>query len=83
MYVCFFESIIRKVLNDNTFTLPYWNYSVPAGYPLPKEFRMQNDPVWGPLFRPNRRQQVNAGQPIFNGIGLAIYFLGRKRTAQT
>jgi tyrosinase len=23
MYVCFFEMIIRKVLNDNTFTLPY------------------------------------------------------------
>jgi tyrosinase len=44
------------------------NYSVPAGYPLPKEFRMQNDVTWGPLFRPNRKGVVNAGQPIFNGV---------------
>jgi tyrosinase len=72
MYVCYFEQIIRAVLHDPTFSLPYWNYSVPAGYPLPKEFRMQNDPLWGPLFRPNRRAVVNAGQPIFNGIGVAM-----------
>jgi tyrosinase len=71
MYVCFFEQIIRRVLNDNTFTLPYWNYSVPAGYPLPAQFRMQNDPVFGPLFRPNRRAVVNGGQPIFTGAGVA------------
>jgi tyrosinase len=71
MYVCFFEMIIRKVLNDTTFTLPYWNYSVPAGYALPQPFRMQNDPLYGPLFRPNRRAPVNAGQPIYTGAGLA------------
>ena len=71
LYVCFFEMIIRKVLNDPQFTLPYWNYSVPAGYPLPKRFRMPNDPLYGPLFRPNRRQPVNAGQPIFTGAGSA------------
>ncbi len=71
MYVCFFEAIIRKVLNDNTFSLPYWNYSVASGYPLPNEFRMQNDPVWGSLFRPNRRTVVNNGQAIFTGIGVA------------
>jgi tyrosinase len=69
MYVCFFEDIIRAVLKDPKFTLPYWNYSVPAGYPLPKEFRMQNDPVWGPLFRPNRNPTTNAGQPIYVSLG--------------
>jgi tyrosinase len=67
MYVCYFEEIIRALLKDPKFSLPYWNYSVPAGYPIPKEFRMQNDPLWGPLFRPNRKSVVNAGQPIFNG----------------
>ncbi len=71
MYVCYFEEIIRAVLHDPAFSLPYWDYSVPAGYPIPKEFRMQNDPLWGPLFRPDRRSVVNAGQPIFNGIGSA------------
>lgn len=71
MYLCFFEAIIRKVLNDNTFSLPYWNYSVASGYPLPQEFRMQNDPVWGPLYRPDRRPEVNNGQPIFTNRGVA------------
>jgi tyrosinase len=69
MYVCFFEEIIRAVLKDPKFTLPYWNYSVPAGYPLPKQFRLQNDPLWGPLFRPNRNPTSNAGQPIFAAGG--------------
>jgi tyrosinase len=67
MFVCYFEEIIRALLKDPKFSLPYWNYSVPAGYPIPKEFRMQNDPLWGPLFRPDRKSVVNAGQPIFNG----------------
>ena len=71
MYVCYFEEIIRALLKDAKFSLPYWNYSVPAGYPLPKEFRMQNDPLWGPLFRPNRNPTSNAGQPIFNAGGSA------------
>jgi tyrosinase len=71
MYVCAFEEIIRGVLKDPKFTLPYWNYSVPAGYPLPKEFRLQNDPVWGSLFRPNRNSTSNAGAPIFTGRGSA------------
>jgi tyrosinase len=70
-YVCAFEEIIRTVLHDPTFTLPYWNYSVAAGYPIPKEFRLQNDPVFGPLFEPKRRSVVNAGQPIFTGMGTA------------
>jgi len=68
MYVCFFEEIIRTVLKDPKFTLPYWNYSVPAGYAVPKEFRMQNDPLWGPLYRPNRNSTSNAGQAIFTGM---------------
>lgn len=68
MYVCYFENIVRKILGDPAFTLPYWNYTVPAGYRLPQEFRMQNDPTFGPLFRPNRKAVVNAGQPIFNGM---------------
>jgi tyrosinase len=66
MYVCYFEEIIRAVLKDPKFSLPYWNYSTRTGYPIPKEFRMQNDPLWGPLYRPDRRSVVNAGQPIFN-----------------
>jgi hypothetical protein len=71
MYVCFFENIIRKVINDPTFALPYWNYTVPAGFSIPAQFRMPNDPVFGALFQANRRQPVNAGQAIFTGMGAA------------
>jgi tyrosinase len=71
MYVCYFEEIIRAVLHDPKFSLPYWNYSVRAGYPLPKEFRMQGDPLWGSLFRPDRNPTSNAGQPIFAAGGSA------------
>ena len=83
MYVCYFEEIIRAVLKDPNFSLPYWNYSVPAGYPLPKEFRMQNDPLWGPLFRPNRNPTSNAGQPIFNAGGSASDLNPAPALAQT
>ncbi|MDI1266713.1 MAG: tyrosinase family protein [bacterium] len=70
-YVCAFEHIIRQVLNDPKFTLPYWNYTSAASYAVPKEFRQQNDPLWGPLFRPNRNPTSNAGQPIFAAGGSA------------
>jgi len=83
MYVCYFEMIIRKVLNDAKFTLPYWNYSVPAGYPLPAQFRMSADPLYGPLFRPNRRVPVNAGQPIYTGIGVVSDLNPANSLAQT
>src|SRR5882724_6250896 len=71
MYVCAFEDIIREVLHDQSFTLPYWNYTSAAAYAVPQHFRMQNDPLWGPLFRPNRNATSNAGQPIFAAGGSA------------
>ena len=71
------------MLKDKTFTLPYWNYTVPAGYAVPKEFRMQNDPLWGPLFRPNRNATSNAGQPIVTGQGSASDLSASPAMAQT
>jgi len=63
MYVYYFERICRKVLNDNTFTLPYWNYSSPNARPIPAAFRVPGSP----LFRTNRNPGINAGQPIDQG----------------
>lgn len=75
MFVFFFEDIIRTVSGDNSFVLPYWNYS--AASPtihgiMPKEFRLPNDPVFKPLFIQKRNvanvaqglASVNAGEPI-------------------
>jgi tyrosinase len=68
MYVYFFEETIRAVLHDNSFTLPYWNYS--PGLPgsqsgvMPQTFRSPNDPSLASLYVQNRNSGVNTGSPI-------------------
>ncbi|UGY11948.1 tyrosinase family protein (plasmid) [Bradyrhizobium septentrionale] len=70
MYVYYFERIIRSVLGDQTFTLPYWDYTTPGKRAIPKQFRMPNDPLYKVLYRANRnngenqRAEVNEGQTI-------------------
>ena len=71
MYVYFFERIIRKVLADDSFTLPYWDYTADGKHAIPEQFRTPNDPVFKSLFRADRndgslpgRANVNAGEPI-------------------
>jgi len=69
MYVLFFESIIRAVLADDSFTLPYWNYSVSgaAHGVLPVAFHSASDPILKSLFLANRNSGVNSGVPIDKG----------------
>ena len=74
MYVYFFERIVRKVLNDPTFTLPYWDYTSASHRAVPPDFLQ---PTSGNnLYRPNRNDgsngtaNVKAGQPIDFGIPL-------------
>lgn len=67
MFVFYFERIVRNVSGRPDFTLPYWNYtsSDPAKRGIvPAQFRMPDDPVFGPLYRPNRTSLANSGQPI-------------------
>jgi tyrosinase len=61
-FVFFFEQIIRGVLNDDSFTLPYWDYLGPApdARSAPPEFL---DPA-SPLYVAIRNPWVNQGQPI-------------------
>ena len=70
MYLFYFEDIIRGVLNDDDFSLPYWNYS--ASDPgihgvIPPEFTKKNDATFGSLYQQNRNTGVNGGQPIDSG----------------
>ncbi|MES2039050.1 MAG: tyrosinase family protein [Pseudomonadota bacterium] len=67
MYVAYFEQIIRRVSGNYCFTLPYWDYTDKTQQSLPEQFRKENDPVWGPLFRPNRYDKVNAGGNVTEG----------------
>ena len=60
MFVYYLESIVRRVLNDPSFTLPYWNYSAAATRALPAAFRV----VGSPLYRATRNPGPNAGVGI-------------------
>ncbi|MGC4095742.1 MAG: tyrosinase family protein [Nitrospira sp.] len=62
MYLLRFERIIRKLTNQPTFTLPYWNYSASGSTHgiLPAAFRTTTSS----LFVQNRIAAVNAGKPI-------------------
>jgi tyrosinase len=61
-YVYYFEEIIRAVLPDTTFTLPYWDYlsGQVADLSIPPEFLVTNSP----LYRNNRNPWVNNGERI-------------------
>ncbi len=62
MYLLWFERIIRKLTNQPTFTLPYWNYSAAGSTHgiLPAAFRVSTSS----LFVQNRIASVNAGKAI-------------------
>ncbi len=60
MFVFFFESIIRKVSGQPSFTLPYWDYSAAATRDLPAAFRQTGSP----LFRASRNSNSNGGSQI-------------------
>nr|WP_246312054.1 tyrosinase family protein [Aquabacterium terrae] len=59
MYVHYFERICRRVLGDENFTLPYWDY-VNGSSVLPAPFRDRGSP----LFHADRTPAVNAGGAI-------------------
>ena len=70
LYVYYFEHIVRNVSGDDSFTLPYWNYS--AADPsirgvIPPEFTQPGDSILKSLYVENRNPGVNQGQPIQQG----------------
>jgi tyrosinase len=70
MFVLHFESIIRAVTHEDSFTLPYWNYSTSDKSThgvIPPEFRKPNDPLFKSLYVANRNPGVNNGEPIDQG----------------
>jgi tyrosinase len=70
MFVYFFERIVRNVSGDQSFTLPYWNYSTTDTAKhgvMPSPFRLPNDTTFSSLFRQNRNRGVNQGRAIDRG----------------
>jgi tyrosinase len=75
MFVYFFERIVAKVANDDSFALPYWNYSMSGSSHgvLPQPFRDPNNPLFSSLYVKKRNTpssgdpntpDVNKGEPI-------------------
>jgi tyrosinase len=60
MFVYYFETIVRQMSSDPSFTLPYWNYSNAAQGAIPSEFAVTSSP----LYRANRNPGVNTGAKI-------------------
>lgn len=71
MFVYFYERRLRSVLNNPSFTLPYWNYSPDSAFPfqreIPPQFRAASDPIYNALYRSSRVKAVNRGSPIDAG----------------
>ena len=68
MFVYFYERLLRTVLSNPAFTLPYWNYSPDSAFPyqrpIPPEFRKRTDPLYGSLYRSTHASGINTGNPI-------------------
>jgi tyrosinase len=71
MFVYFYERLLRSVLADPEFSLPYWNYSPDSVGPyqtsIPPQFRARLDPLFSSLYRSSRISAVNKGRAIDYG----------------
>src|SRR5258708_40173445 len=57
MYLYYFERVVRWAAQDETLTLPYWDYTDPAQEELADEFRDTRSP----LFDKRREANMNSG----------------------
>jgi tyrosinase len=63
MYVYYLEKIVRMVLNDPSFALPYWNYNAAATASLPQAF-INPASSSNPLYYPYRNPGPQSGAPL-------------------
>ncbi|XP_019181149.1 PREDICTED: catechol oxidase B, chloroplastic-like [Ipomoea nil] len=61
-YLYFFERIMQSMINDPTFTLPYWNWDNPPGMTFPGIFDDENQ--LSPLYDQYRNQDHRYGHVL-------------------
>lgn len=71
MYLAVFENIIRDVLQDDDFALPYWDYTKSGQRSIPAEFRNRTHNLFKHLYVEERKNDgrinINAGDPMDRG----------------
>jgi len=64
-YLYFHERILKKLLNDNSFRLPYWEWDATAGRVLPDAYRAASvGTASNSLFNPRRSTEALSGGQI-------------------
>ncbi|CAN1149787.1 Polyphenol oxidase, chloroplastic [Linum perenne] len=54
-YLYFHERILAKLIDDPTFTLPFWNWDAPAGMQIPSIYTNPNSPLYDPFRNPSHQ----------------------------
>jgi tyrosinase len=69
MYLYWFERIVRELSGDQTFALPYWDYSDPTQRRLPAAFTVTTSA----LYTPFRDPDVNQGNLPISSVPVSTF----------
>lgn len=71
-YLYFFEQICRELVQDESFALPYWNWTLNVSIPAP----FWDDPANNPLFHPGRVATATSTTGPSTDVGTLTSILG-------